>query len=102
MNTKTIPKGTPSIASTRRQVITGAGAALGIGGLIIRPEPSFTANRNRVYGALTDSQNELIVQAWRTQGWRPFDHTGFPNGEAEHLAAGSQANYWPPIEKFLA
>jgi activator of HSP90 ATPase len=65
--------------------------------------------------------NELIVQAWRTAGWSRgiysivrfelieqgpgtkilFDHTGFPNGEAEHLAAGWKANYWQPIEKLL-
>jgi activator of HSP90 ATPase len=180
---------TPTIASTRRQVITGA--ALVVGGLTLRSngawaepgdgishsaesihqEPSFTANRTRVYEALTDTEqfdkatqlagvmqsaamagmkkptdisphvggvfalfggyivgrqidlvpNELIVQAWRTQGWRPgiysivrfelaeqgtgtkiiFDHTGFPTGEAEHLAAGWQANYWRPIRKLL-
>ncbi len=66
--------------------------------------------------------NERIVQAWRTAGWNPgvysiakfelveqdtgtkivFDHTGFPKGEAEHLAAGWKANYWEPLEKFLA
>jgi activator of HSP90 ATPase len=65
--------------------------------------------------------NELIVQAWRTASWSRgiysivrfelveqglgtkilFDHTGFPNGEAEHLAAGWQTNYWQPIEKLL-
>jgi activator of HSP90 ATPase len=65
--------------------------------------------------------NELIVQAWRTARWSRgiysivrfelieqgpgtkilFDHTGFPNGEAEHLAAGWKANYWQPIEKLL-
>jgi uncharacterized protein YndB with AHSA1/START domain len=66
--------------------------------------------------------NERIVLAWRTAGWNPgvysiakfelveqgtgtkivFDHTGFPKGEAEHLAAGWKANYWEPLEKFLA
>jgi activator of HSP90 ATPase len=65
--------------------------------------------------------NELIVQAWRTAGWSRgiysivrfelielgantkivFDHTGFPNDEAEHLAAGWQANYWQPLEKLV-
>jgi activator of HSP90 ATPase len=181
---------TPSIASSRRQLITGA--SLAIGGLIVRSpgasaepgdgishsadsihqEPAFTANRHRVYEALTDAQqfdkvtqlsgvmqsaalagmkkptdisrqaggtfalfggyivgrhielipDELVVQAWRTAAWArgiysivrfelveqgsgtqlKFDHTGFPNGEAEHLAAGWQANYWRPIEKLLA
>jgi activator of HSP90 ATPase len=66
--------------------------------------------------------NERIVQAWRAGGWDPgdysiakfalveqgsgtkivFDHTGFPKGKAEHLAAGWKANYWEPLEKFLA
>jgi activator of HSP90 ATPase len=66
--------------------------------------------------------NERIVQAWRTAEWDPgaysiarfelaeqgagtkiiFDHTGFPKGAGEHLAAGWKANYWEPLEKFLA
>jgi activator of HSP90 ATPase len=66
--------------------------------------------------------NELIVQAWRVTGWGRgvysivrfefteqgvstkimFEHSGFPRGEGEHLAAGWQANYWAPLEKFLS
>jgi activator of HSP90 ATPase len=66
--------------------------------------------------------NERIVQAWRVVTWDPglysiarfelveqgsgtkiiFDHTGFPKGEAEHLAAGWKGNYWEPLVKFLA
>jgi activator of HSP90 ATPase len=66
--------------------------------------------------------NERIVQAWRSEGWKPgeysivrfvllddgvgsrviFDHRGFPPGTAEHLAAGWKANYWTPMEKFFA
>jgi len=66
--------------------------------------------------------NERIVQAWRAGGWDPghysiakfelveqgsgtkivFDHAGFPNGQAEHLAEGWKGNYWEPLEKFLA
>jgi activator of HSP90 ATPase len=66
--------------------------------------------------------NERIVQAWRAGGWDPgiysiarfelveagagtkivFDHTGFPKGDGEHLAAGWKMNYWEPLEKFLA
>jgi activator of HSP90 ATPase len=66
--------------------------------------------------------NERIVQAWRVTRWDPgvysiaifklreqgsgtrivFDHTGFPKGTGEHLAAGWKANYWEPLEKFLA
>jgi len=65
--------------------------------------------------------NERIVQAWRTGSWDPgvysiakfelveqgsgtkivFDHTGFPKGDAEHLAGGWKGNYWEPLEKFL-
>jgi activator of HSP90 ATPase len=66
--------------------------------------------------------NERIVQAWRVGSWDPgiysiarfelaeqgsgtkivFDHTGFPKGDGEHLAAGWKMNYWEPLEKFLA
>jgi uncharacterized protein YndB with AHSA1/START domain len=66
--------------------------------------------------------NERIVQAWRTGEWKPgvysvarfelieqssatklvFDHTGFPEGAAQHLAEGWKMNYWEPLEKFLA
>jgi activator of HSP90 ATPase len=65
---------------------------------------------------------ELIVQAWRVGSWDPgvysiarfsllehgagttlkFDHTGFPIGQADHLAAGWQANYWEPLHKYLS
>jgi activator of HSP90 ATPase len=64
----------------------------------------------------------LIVQAWRVGNWSPgvfsiarfqlveqgsetriaFDHTGFPQGAAEHLAEGWQDNYWDPLRKLLA
>ena len=78
-------------------------------------------------GYITGRQIELIanvriVQAWRTGTWDPgvysiarfalapqgtgtlltFDHTGFPKGEAEHLAQGWQSNYWQPLETLLA
>jgi activator of HSP90 ATPase len=66
--------------------------------------------------------NELIVQAWRVGNWSRgiyslvrfelldlspgtrivFDHSGFPAGKAEHLAAGWHAHYWEPLEKILA
>jgi activator of HSP90 ATPase len=65
---------------------------------------------------------ERIVQAWRVATWEPgvysivrfqlveegagtkltFDHTGFPNGQGEHLAAGWKGNYWEPLAKVLA
>jgi hypothetical protein len=30
-----------------------------------------------------------------------FDHTGFPAGEAEHLAAGWKSNYWDALAQYL-
>jgi len=66
--------------------------------------------------------NERIVQAWRAGSWGPgefsiarfvlhadgpgtrlvFDHTGYPAGQTQHLAAGWRENYWEPLEKVLA
>lgn len=66
--------------------------------------------------------NERIVQAWRSEGWDAgiysiarfalteqgsgtklvLDHTGFPTGQAEHLATGWKANYWDSLERYLA
>lgn len=78
-------------------------------------------------GYVTGRQIELvpgqrIVQVWRAGGWDPglysiakfelaaqgsgtrlvFDHTGFPQGKADHLLAGWRRNYWEPLAKFLA
>jgi activator of HSP90 ATPase len=64
---------------------------------------------------------ERIVQAWRSE-WGPgeysiarfvlkdegsdtkiiFDHTGFPQGKAEHLATGWKAHYWDGLAKYFA
>ena len=66
--------------------------------------------------------SERIVQAWRAASWGPgqysiarfelleqgsgtklvFDHTGFPQGQAQHLAEGWKINYWEPLEKYFA
>jgi len=66
--------------------------------------------------------DDLIVQAWRAGDWGRgvfsiarfelrtegtgtqiiFDHTGFPAGQAEHLARGWYANYWRPLQGLLA
>ena len=66
--------------------------------------------------------NQRIVQAWRAGGWAPgiysiarfdlveqgsgckivFDHTGFPQGDAENLASGWKEHYWEPMGKLLA
>jgi len=87
-------------------VVGGAFSAFGgvISGLIIELVP-----------------NKRIVQAWRAADWGAglysiarfelsasgngtrlmFDHTGFPAGAAEHLAAGWKGNYWEPLAKAL-
>ena len=64
---------------------------------------------------------ERIVQAWRVATWEAgvysiarfvlseegagtklvFEHTGFPNGQGQHLAEGWKGNYWGPMEKVL-
>ncbi|HEX4810381.1 MAG TPA: SRPBCC domain-containing protein [Bryobacteraceae bacterium] len=66
--------------------------------------------------------SERIVQAWRVVDWNAgvysiarfeltadgsgtkiiFDHTGFPVGQAEHLAAGWIAHYWKPLMSYLS
>lgn len=65
---------------------------------------------------------ERVVQAWRAGSWGPgqysiakfelveqgpetmivFDHHGFPDGEAQHLAKGWKGNYWEPMAKVLS
>lgn len=77
-------------------------------------------------GYITGRQVELvaderIVQVWRAGSWDVgsysiarfvlvesgggtkivFDHTGFPKGQAEHLAEGWRTNYWEPLAKVL-
>ncbi len=66
--------------------------------------------------------NERIVQAWRPTHWDPgvysivrfelkpqasrtlivLDHTGFPEGEYDHLYPGWALRYWTPLKNFLA
>jgi len=65
---------------------------------------------------------QRIVQAWRPTHWDPgvysivrfelkqqgagtllvLDHTGFPEGEFDHLEAGWPPRYWDPLKKYLA
>jgi activator of HSP90 ATPase len=65
---------------------------------------------------------QRIVQAWRVIDWEQgvysiarfelkeagagtkiiFDHTGFPNGLAAHLADGWDSHYWKPLRSFLS
>jgi activator of HSP90 ATPase len=66
--------------------------------------------------------NQRIVQAWRPTHWDPgvysivrfelkskgaettiaLDHTGFPEGEFDHLDPGWKLRYWDPLKKYLA
>ena len=63
-----------------------------------------------------------IVQAWRPTHWAPgvysvvrfalsanggstrvvLDHTGFPEGEYDHLYSGWNAHYWDPLKSLFA
>jgi activator of HSP90 ATPase len=88
-----------------------------------RPGGSFST-----FGGLIEGRNvELIaarriVQAWRPTHWdagvysivhfelKPtdsgtlvvLDHTGFPEGEFDHLDAGWPIRYWNPLKKYFA
>ena len=66
--------------------------------------------------------NARIVQAWRSGSWDAgvysvarfeltasapgtklvFDHTGFPIGQAQHLAAGWKDHYWSGLQRLDA
>jgi len=65
---------------------------------------------------------ERLVQAWRPKPWEAgvysivrfelrsegkgtrvvLDHTGYPEGQGEHLDKGWHANYWEPLRKLLS
>jgi uncharacterized protein YndB with AHSA1/START domain len=65
--------------------------------------------------------NARIIQAWRPTHWNPgvysivhfelkpqggetllvLDHTGFPEGEFDHLTDGWRSHYWEPLTKYL-
>jgi activator of HSP90 ATPase len=99
--------------------LPGAGAST-----IISPHlgGEFSLFGDRIIGRhLEMVQNERLVQAWREKVWDPgvysivrfqmndeaggthlvFDHTGFPQGAAEHLAIGWKSHYWDPLKKYL-
>jgi activator of HSP90 ATPase len=91
----------------------------------IDPSPGGAFN---TFGGLVEGRNvELIpnrriVQAWRPTHWDPgvysivhfelkassggatlvLDHTGFPEGEFDHLDPGWTLRYWNPLKKYLA
>jgi activator of HSP90 ATPase len=80
------------------------------------------------FGGLIEGRNieivpsSRIVQAWRPANWTPgvyslvhfelkasstgttlvLDHTGFPEGDFDHLDPGWYMRYWDPMKKYLA
>ncbi|HLW53927.1 MAG TPA: SRPBCC domain-containing protein [Candidatus Angelobacter sp.] len=101
-----------------------SGMSLGAGPTDISPQVggAFSVFGGHIVGRHIELvRNERIVQAWRVVNWDPghysiakfelveqgsgtrliFNHTGFPKGQAEHLAAGWKGNYWEPLEKYL-
>jgi uncharacterized protein YndB with AHSA1/START domain len=98
----------------------GAGQPTAIGA---RAGEAFTLFAGHIAGRQIELvPDQRIVQAWRTADWAPgwysiahfelsddggttrldFNHTGFPKGQAEHLAEGWQSHYWQPLARFLA
>jgi activator of HSP90 ATPase len=82
----------------------------------------------KTFGGLIEGRNveiiadQRLVQAWRPTHWDAgiysivhfelkaagvgtalvLEHTGFPEGEFDHLDAGWHARYWEPLKKYLA
>lgn len=81
------------------------------------------------FGGLIQGRNveiipvQRLVQAWRPTSWLPgvysivhfelkplragrttlvLDHTGFPEGDFDHLDSGWYLRYWNPLKKYLA
>jgi uncharacterized protein YndB with AHSA1/START domain len=66
--------------------------------------------------------NTRVVQAWRVKMWDAgvyslvrftlaaegngtkvvLDHSGFPEAQQDHLAAGWATNYWEPLTKYFS
>lgn len=81
-----------------------------------------------IFGGMIEGRNieiisgQRIVQAWRPAAWDPgvysivhfelkssaggtlviLDHTGFPEGDFDHLDPGWHLRYWDPLKKYLA
>jgi activator of HSP90 ATPase len=79
------------------------------------------------FGGLIQGRNieivpaQRLVQAWRPTSWDPgvysmvhfelkprgtettlvLDHTGFPEGDYDHLDTGWYLRYWSPLKKYL-
>jgi activator of HSP90 ATPase len=84
------------------------------------PGGAFALFDNHITGRNVELKpNARIVQAWRSEDWTPgiysiarfelsahgsgtklvFDHTGFPIGQARHLAAGWKEHYWDALRR---
>jgi activator of HSP90 ATPase len=94
-------------------------------GATIDPKPGGSFS---TFGGLIEGRNvellpnQRIVQAFRPTHWDPgiysivkfelkpqgtgtlviLDHTGFPEGDFDHLNAGWQEHYWQPLQKYLS
>jgi uncharacterized protein YndB with AHSA1/START domain len=87
------------------------------------PGGAFACFGGMIHGRTIESvPGERLVQAWRAKPWPAgvysivkfelrsegegtrvvLDHAGFPDGQAEHLGPGWNANYWEPLRKLLA
>jgi uncharacterized protein YndB with AHSA1/START domain len=83
-----------------------------------RPGGSFSCFGGMILGRNVECvPGERLVQAWRAKTWEEgvysiarfelraegggtrvvLDHTGFPEGQGEHLDAGWHSNYWQPL-----
>jgi activator of HSP90 ATPase len=107
--------------------LSGAIEAMGLGNKPVEISPVAGGAFSLFGGYVTGRHIELVpgerlVQAWRAGSWSAgiysiarfalveqgpatrivFDHTGFPAGQAQHLAEGWHSNYWTPLTKFLA
>jgi activator of HSP90 ATPase len=106
------------IDATEFQALSG-GAPAEIGDC---PGAAFSTFGGRITGRQIELVPEVrIVQAWRASGWVDgvysvarfeleaddsgtrvvLDHTGYPDGQEAHLAAGWDANYWEPLARHL-
>jgi activator of HSP90 ATPase len=97
------------------------------GGLAARIDPheggAFSLFGDQITGRTVQLvPNTRIVQAWRSGSWDPgvysiarfelsaaasgtklvLDHTGFPTGQAAHLAAGWKDHYWNALQRLDA
>lgn len=86
------------------------------------PGGSFTLFGGLIVGRNIETvPSQRVVQAWRPTHWEPgvysivkfdlrpnaaftvvvLDHTGFPEGDFDHLEFGWHNHYWEPLKKYL-